>query len=177
MDVQVRHTPAFAVVRCTMAGGEAVRAEAGAMMATSDGVAVEAKMQGGLMKSLKRSVLGGESLFITTYTAPARGGWVDCAANLPGDALVRTVTSGRALNLSRGAFLCADALDRDVERLEDAGREPLLLAQQAEEDVLGADVVVLQDAGLLLREDDHLPGPFCEALEHLLLSSRVPRVG
>jgi uncharacterized protein (AIM24 family) len=33
MDVQVRHTPSFAVVRCTMAGGEAVRAEAGAMMA------------------------------------------------------------------------------------------------------------------------------------------------
>ena len=55
MDVQVRHTPSFAVVRCTMAGGEAVRAESGAMMATSDGVAVEAKMQGGLMKSLNLS--------------------------------------------------------------------------------------------------------------------------
>ena len=35
MDVQVRHTPSFAVVRCTMSGGEAVRAESGAMMATS----------------------------------------------------------------------------------------------------------------------------------------------
>jgi uncharacterized protein (TIGR00266 family) len=109
MDVQVRHTPSFAVVRCTMAGGEAVRAEAGAMMATSDGVSVEATMQGGIMKSLKRSVLGGESLFITTYTAPSQGGWVDCAANLPGDAVVRTVGGGRALNMSRGSFLVAES--------------------------------------------------------------------
>jgi uncharacterized protein (TIGR00266 family) len=109
MDVQVRHTPSFAVVRCSMAGGEAVRAESGAMMATSDGVGVEAKMQGGLMKSLKRSVLGGESLFITTYTAPPQGGWVDCAANLPGDAIVRTVGGGKTLNLSRGAFLACEA--------------------------------------------------------------------
>ena len=116
MDVQVRHTPSFAVVRCTMAGGEAVRAESGAMMATSDGVAVEAKMQGGLMKSLKRSVLGGESLFITTFTAPPQGGWVDCAANLPGDAIVRTVGGGKTLNLSRGAFLvCESGVEIDTQ--------------------------------------------------------------
>jgi uncharacterized protein (TIGR00266 family) len=92
-----------------MAGGEAVRAESGAMMATSDGVAVEAKMQGGFMKSIKRSVLGGESLFITTYTAPPQGGWVDCAANLPGDAVVRTVGGGKTLNMSRGSFLVCEA--------------------------------------------------------------------
>ena len=71
MDVQIRHTPSFAVARCMLTGGETMRAESGAMMATSDGVAIEASMQGGLVKSLKRSVLGGESLFITTYTAPA----------------------------------------------------------------------------------------------------------
>jgi uncharacterized protein (TIGR00266 family) len=116
MDVQARHTPSFAVIRCTMAGGEAVRAESGAMMATSDGVAVEAKMQGGLMKSLKRSVLGGESLFITTFTAPPQGGWVDCAANLPGDAIVRTVGGGKTLNLSRGAFLvCESGVEIDTQ--------------------------------------------------------------
>ena len=40
------------------------------------------------MKGLKRSVLGGESLFMTTLTAPQSGGWVDVAANLPGDAMV-----------------------------------------------------------------------------------------
>ena len=37
------------------------------------------------MKGLKRSFLGGESLFITTYTAPVVGGWVDVAHHLAGD--------------------------------------------------------------------------------------------
>ena len=57
-------------------------------------------------------------------------------------------------------------LQRDVERLEHAGRESFLLAQQPEQDVLGADVVVREPAGLVLGEDDHLPRTLGEALEH-----------
>jgi uncharacterized protein (TIGR00266 family) len=108
MEVEIRHNPSFAVARCRLAGSEVVRAESGAMMATSAGVAVEAKMQGGMMKSLRRSMLGGESLFVTTYTAPADGGWVDVAANLPGDLHVRTVSQSRAMFLSRGSYLASE---------------------------------------------------------------------
>jgi uncharacterized protein (TIGR00266 family) len=106
MEISFRHNPGFAVARCALAPGEVVRAEAGAMMATSAGVNVEAKAAGGLMKSLKRSVLGGESFFITSYTAPAGGGWVDFAARLPGDAVGLPVTDG--LNITRGSYLCSD---------------------------------------------------------------------
>jgi uncharacterized protein (TIGR00266 family) len=109
MEVQIRHTPSFAVARATLKGGETMRAESGAMMATSDGVTIEASMQGGLVKSLKRSVLGGESLFITTYTAPSQGGWVDCAARLPGDAMLATLDGSRALNIQRGSYLCSES--------------------------------------------------------------------
>jgi hypothetical protein len=35
--------------------------------------------------------------------------------------------------------------------------------------VLGADVVVLERAGLFLREDDDLPGSLCESLEQRFL--------
>jgi uncharacterized protein (TIGR00266 family) len=108
MEIDVRHAPAFAAARCTLRPGERVRAEAGAMMATSAGVGVEAQMQGGLMRSLKRSMLGGESLFVTTYTAPPEGGWVDVAAHLPGDLVVRRVTPERPLNLSRGSYICSE---------------------------------------------------------------------
>ncbi len=62
--------------------------------------------------------------------------------------------------------LRAHALDGDVEALEHAGGQALLLAQQPQQDVLGADVVVLERTRLFLREDHHLPGPFCESLEH-----------
>ncbi len=109
MQIDVRHAPSFAVARCTLAGGEHVKVESGAMMATSDGVELDARMEGGLLKGLKRSVLGGESLFITSYHAPAQGGWVDVAANLPGDVIVRTVSPDRALFLSRGSWLASEA--------------------------------------------------------------------
>ena len=65
--------------------------------------------------------------------------------------------------------LGADALDGDVERLEHARGETLLLAQQAEQDVLGADVVVLELPGLFLGEDDDLAGSLCESLEQVRL--------
>jgi len=63
--------------------------------------------------------------------------------------------------------LPAHLLERHVELVERARRQPLLLAQQAEQHVLGADVVVAQGARFLLGEDHGLPSPFGEALEHL----------
>jgi uncharacterized protein (TIGR00266 family) len=107
VDVTVRHNPSFAVARVALAGNEPVSVEAGAMMATSGGVALDAKMQGGLLKSLKRAALGGESLFITTLTAPAPGGWVDVAANLPGDLAVVEVTDAQPIFIQRGSWLCS----------------------------------------------------------------------
>jgi uncharacterized protein (TIGR00266 family) len=103
MEVSVRHSPAFAVARVTLAGGESAQVEAGAMMGSSDGVEVEAKAQGGLLKGLKRSMLGGESLFLSRFTAPPDGGWIDCAARLPGDLTVIDVDG--AVNLTQGSWL------------------------------------------------------------------------
>jgi uncharacterized protein (TIGR00266 family) len=105
MDVTIRHSPSFAIARCALSGGEGMRAESGAMAFTSAGIQIEARMQGGLMKGLKRSVLGGESFFMTTLTAPDQGGWVDVAANLPGDLIVLPVGDG--LNLTRGSYLAS----------------------------------------------------------------------
>jgi uncharacterized protein (TIGR00266 family) len=105
VQVQVRHQPSFAVARCLLAPGEPMRVESGAMLATSWGVQLDASMQGGLMKGLKRAALGGESLFVTTYTAPQGGGWVDVAANLPGDVVVVTVTPDRPFFITRGSWI------------------------------------------------------------------------
>lgn len=113
MDVAVRHSPSFAVARVTLEPSESVRAESGAMMAHSAGVAVESKVQGGLRKGLMRSVLGGESLFMSTYTAPGGGGWVDCAARLPGDVVALDVDG--QLNVSRGSWMCSsDGVELDT---------------------------------------------------------------
>lgn len=109
MNVEVRHRPSFAVARVTLEPNEQIRAESGAMMATSFGVAVESSTQGGLLKGLKRSVLGGESLFVTTFTAPATGGWVDVAHFLAGDIIVAGVTPDAPLSITRGCWLSSAA--------------------------------------------------------------------
>lgn len=107
MQVTTRQTPAFGVARLQLADNETVKVESGAMMATSAGVTVQSKAEGGVLKSLKRAALGGESFFITTYTAPAGGGWVDVAPRLPGDLLTLEVAPGRALFIQKGSWLAS----------------------------------------------------------------------
>ena len=107
MDVAIRHSPSFAAARITLDPGEEVRAESGAMMATSSGVGITSSTQGGMVKGLKRSLLGGESLFVTTFSAPATGGWVDVAHHLPGDVITTSVTPDRPLSITRGCWLAS----------------------------------------------------------------------
>ena len=109
MEPEIRHAPSFAVARCRMGGGEQLKVEAGAMMAHSSGMELEARMEGGLLKGLKRSVLGGESLFVSTYTAPAAGGWVDVAAKLPGDIKTLDLDGSASWLIERGNWLASDA--------------------------------------------------------------------
>ena len=108
MDIQLRHNPSFSVARALLAPNEAIRAESGAMMAMAADTDLDAKIEGGLMKGLKRSVLGGESLFITTATAGSQGGWIDFAPSLPGDVTVVDITPDRPLLIQKGSFLCAE---------------------------------------------------------------------
>jgi uncharacterized protein (TIGR00266 family) len=109
MQVEIRHQPSFAVARVTMSSGEQVKAESGAMAAMSQAVSVEAKMEGGFMKALKRSALGGESFFQTTYAASSEGAWVDVAAWLPGDIVCIDVTPDLGLAVTKGSWLANES--------------------------------------------------------------------
>jgi len=109
MEVSLRQNPSFSVARLGLSGGEAVRVESGGMMAMSPDVNLSAKAEGGVLKSLKRAALGGESLFVSTYTAPAGGGFVDVAARLPGDITSYTVSEPTALFISRGCWLANES--------------------------------------------------------------------
>ena len=62
--------------------------------------------------------------------------------------------------------LGAHTLHGDVEGLQDASGQALLLPEETEQDVLRPDVVVLERPRFLLSEDDHLTGAFSESLEH-----------
>ncbi len=108
MEISTRHTPSFGVARLALGAGEIVRVEAGAMMAMSAGVELQSKAEGGLMKSFKRAALGGESFFVTTYTAPAQGGFVDVAPRLPGDLTSFDCGEGLSWIIQKGSWIASE---------------------------------------------------------------------
>ena len=91
----------------TLAGGDAVRAEAGAMMYMTDAIEMDAKMEGGLLGGLKRKFLAGESFFITHFRAGGSGGKVAFAGPYPGKIIAHDIVRGQQLLCQKDSFLCA----------------------------------------------------------------------
>ncbi|WP_254278608.1 TIGR00266 family protein [Haloarcula marina] len=69
MNYEITHRPSYAQLALSLERGESVRAEGGAMVSHTGNLDVETNAEGGLLKSLSRSVLGGESFFMNTFTA------------------------------------------------------------------------------------------------------------
>ena len=106
-DIQYGH--AYALATLTLEAGESVRTEAGAMVSMSPSLQVEtsASSAGGLLKGLRRSVLGGQSFFMNTYTASERGD-LALAPTLPGDIVYR-VLGAETIYVTSGNYLASDA--------------------------------------------------------------------
>jgi uncharacterized protein (TIGR00266 family) len=108
MQVDISASPAFAFATITIPPGGEVVAESGAMAAMSDGVDIQTSSRTGLMQGLRRSVLGGESFFLNTFTS-AGGGTVSVAPRLPGDVTPIAVDGSQALMVASGAWLAGDS--------------------------------------------------------------------
>ena len=65
--------------------------------------------------------------------------------------------------------LRADLREVDAHLAEHVGRDAAALLDQAEQDVLGAQVLVVEPLRLLASEVHHFLGTVCEAIEHGLL--------
>jgi len=112
MQVELMYEPAYTLGRVLLQGGEKVRVEASSMVGMSGGVTLETTATGGFMKSLKRSLLGGESFFQNVYTAPAQGGNVLVAPSLPGDLKILDITE--PMLIQSGSYVASElSLDID----------------------------------------------------------------
>jgi uncharacterized protein (TIGR00266 family) len=106
MKVEILYKLSYAMAKVQLKGSERIAVEAGSMVAMSKDIQVETKMKGGLLKSLARSVLGGESFFINTYQAGSSGGEIDLAPTLPGDIFTMDILSESYL-VQSGSFLAS----------------------------------------------------------------------
>ncbi len=113
MQTSIRNKPSFASATVRLDPGESVNAEAGVMVAMGPGVEIATGTHGGLLKGLRRSVLGGESFFMNTFTAGSSGGEVVFAPSLPGD-IVEWQLTGQTVFLQSGSYLAAGG-DVDVD--------------------------------------------------------------
>ena len=87
MQHKILYRPSFAMAHVELAAGESIRTESGAMVGMSAHLRLESKMQGGLLASLGRAMLAGESMFQSTYTADGAPGEILLAPGTPGDIL------------------------------------------------------------------------------------------
>jgi len=95
--------------------GEAVRAEAGAMLYMTDSIEMnttvgtgnENGMMGALMTGLKRAV-SGDSFFITTFTAQGQPGQVAFTGSYPGKIMPVHLSETGNLLCQRDSYLCSD---------------------------------------------------------------------
>jgi uncharacterized protein (TIGR00266 family) len=106
MHVDVRYQPSYALAFVTLDADESIQVEAGAMVGMSPDLRLTTEASGGLIKSLTRSIFGGESFFMNSYTAVNQGDSVALAPPLPGDINVIEMT-GQPLLVQSGSYLAS----------------------------------------------------------------------
>ena len=107
MEVDIQFRPSYSLAIVKLAAGERIRADSGSMVSHSAGVGVETKAEGGFLKSLGRSVLGGESFFQNFWQAGPQGGELTLAPDLPGD-IVLIQMNGVPLLIQSGSYLASE---------------------------------------------------------------------
>ena len=107
MNIEILHRPSYSLAIARLDANERIRAEAGAMVSMSASVQIETKAEGGLLKSLGRAVLGGESFFQNFFQAGPQGGEVTLAPDLPGDVVVLEL-GGATMMVQAGSFMACE---------------------------------------------------------------------
>jgi uncharacterized protein (TIGR00266 family) len=107
MNVEILYRPSYSLGVVKLGPNERIRADAGCMVSMSEGISIETKAAGGLLKSLGRSLLGGESFFQNFFQASPAGGELTVAPDLPGDVFVLELHN-ETLMVQAGSYLASE---------------------------------------------------------------------
>ena len=104
---EILHQPSYSLAVVQLQPEQSILAEAGAMVSMSANVELQSQMKGGLMGALKRTV-GGESAFVSTFTARGGAGEVTFAPGGPGD-IAAIELANQAFFVQSSSYLAGDA--------------------------------------------------------------------
>ncbi|MBK9312960.1 MAG: TIGR00266 family protein [Acidobacteria bacterium] len=105
-NFEILHGSAFALAVVQLQAEQSIQAEAGAMVSMSGHVELNSQMKGGLAGALKRAV-GGETAFISTFTARGGKGEVTLAPSTPGD-IAAIEMSNQIFYVQSSSYLAGD---------------------------------------------------------------------
>src|SRR5687768_7313728 len=105
MKHEILYPGAFPMVRVELAAGETIKAESGAMVASSPTIDIESKMEGGFLGALSRKLLTGEKFFFQTLRASRGAGEVLLAPTVPGEIVIMEVDGLNEYMVQKDGFL------------------------------------------------------------------------
>lgn len=104
---EVLHQPSFSLALIQLQAEQSIQAEAGAMVSMSANIELQSQMKGGLFGAIKRAA-GGESAFVSTFTARGGPGEVTFAPGAPGD-IAAIELSNQSFFVQSSSYLAGDA--------------------------------------------------------------------
>lgn len=104
MNHSIKNGPVFSTLHVTLNTGESVIGEKGAMISMTPSVELKARTTGKGVFGAMKSMIGGEALFSTTFTATENNSEVVLAPSSPGD-IIHFPLSGQKILAQGGAYL------------------------------------------------------------------------
>jgi len=145
----IDHQGAFALAVVNLQAEQSISAEAGAMVSMSGNIDLMSEMKGGVFGALKRAV-GGESAFVSTFTAKDGPGEVTLAPGAPGD-VAGLEMRGQTFWVQSSSYLAGDVSLQVDTKMGGAksffGGEGLFLLQ-----VSGTGLLLLSSFGAIHRK-------------------------
>lgn len=108
MQTRIEGGTAFGHIHVDLEPGESITAEADAMSSMAADLDMTAKLNGGFLKGLARKFLGGESLFINTFTNNTPGTrHLVLVQGTPGETREMQLTAGDQMFFQPGAYIAS----------------------------------------------------------------------
>ncbi len=117
MKFEILNKGNFEVLNVVLDNNETFRLESGSMMSMSEGITLEGKSNGGFIKALTKSTLGGENFFMTTATSHKDNSEIMISPKGFGTITHIKLDGSTNWYLEDGTFLaCNSSVDFDVRR-------------------------------------------------------------